>query len=121
MGVSSHGKCLVHVDGDVDMICFTVHVLSTFGQLTTRAWTRRTTMYPLRSVHKYIGLNSSRYIPAIFSSWPACLSLVSSLVAAAATAAAPPPTRDDSARGRVGVTTESRDIARQKRERWRPC
>lgn len=28
---SSHGKCLVHVDGDVDMICFAVHASSSLG------------------------------------------------------------------------------------------
>lgn len=27
----SHGKCLVHVDGDVDMICFAVYTSSTLG------------------------------------------------------------------------------------------
>lgn len=35
MGVS-HGKCLVHVDGDVDRICFAVHTSSTLWQVTAR-------------------------------------------------------------------------------------
>lgn len=30
MGVS-HGKCLVHVDGDVDMMCYAVYTSSTLA------------------------------------------------------------------------------------------
>lgn len=64
MGVS-HGKCLVHVDGDVDMMCFAVLTQPRAPWAADDPpWTRRTLMYPLRSVHTW-GLNI--YLHSTFS------------------------------------------------------
>lgn len=99
--------------GYVDMICFAVHASSTLGQLTTR---RGQGVLPCTRYEVYMHTWGSepRYTVPTYSSWP-------SVACPEVTLLPLPPTETTVPGCGVGVTTESRDIARQKQNRWRSC